>query len=148
MTDNKTNTGGGHDDLHRLTSATNLAVMAAEMLDRQAIEMTDEAARAGMRMPWPVANALRSIRLGARQLMRELRIDGRADDEGLTATFDTAVERAWALMLVIMDRFGTDDAELFKAWCYLKSFPSRAGIPMPRWTDRAFAPEEKQEDGR
>ena len=74
MTDNKTKTGSGHDDLRRLTSATNLAVMAAEMLDRQAIEMTDEAARAGMRMPWPVTNALRSIRLGARQLMRELRI--------------------------------------------------------------------------
>lgn len=143
MTDNKTKTGGGHDDLHRLTSATNLAVMAAEMLDRQVIEMADEAARAGLKLPYPVANAMRSIRLGARQLMRELRIDGRADDEGLTEAFDDAVERAWALVLIIIDRFGRDEEALFRAWCYLKAFPSTGGIPMPRWTDRAFAPREK-----
>lgn len=145
MTDNKTKTGGGHDDLHRLTSATNLAVMAAEMLDRQVLEMADEAARAGLKFPYPVTNAMRSIRLGARQLMRELRIDGRADDEGLTDAFDDAVEKAWALVLIIIDRFGRDEESMFKAWCYLKAFPSKAHIPMPAWLDSCFAVWQEQD---
>lgn len=53
-------------------------------------------------------------------------------------------------MLVIIDRFGTDERDIFKAWCWLKAHPSKGHIIMPAWLDSCFATWERQgqEGGR
>ena len=132
----------------RLAAATNLALMAADIVENCFIEWRAAMQSAGLRPPRALANAAHSVLLGARQMRREAGID--RDGDELSDAFADATDKAWALMLMIIDRFGTSEDALFKAWCWLKSFPSKGHVPMPSWLDGCFATwrEREQEGGR
>ncbi len=140
-------TADGHpartDAERRLAAATNLALMAADIVEGSFIEWRDAMRRAGLRPPRALANAAHSVLLGARQMRREAGID--RDGDELSDAFADATDKAWALMLMIIDRFGTSEEDLFKAWCWLKAFPSKAHVPMPSWLDGCFATWHKKE---
>lgn len=138
-----TTTNGILPDDRRLATATNLAFLAADILENTFIEWRDAMRRAGLRIPRPLANAAHSVLLGARQMRREAGLD--RDGDELSDTFADASDMAWALMLMVMDRFGTNRQDLFKAWCWLKAHPSKAHIPMPAWLDGCFAVWQEQD---
>lgn len=135
-------TGNNGADDRRLATATNLAFMVADILESCVVEWQAAMRRAGVRPPRSLQNAAHSIRLGAAQLRREAGLDREGDD--LAEAFDDCAAKAWALMLVIIDRFGTDERDMFKAWCWLKAHPSKGHIIMPAWLDSCFATWERQ----
>ena len=120
----------------RLAAATNLALVAADIIEGSFIEWQAAMRDAGMRCPRPLANAARSVLLGAAAL-RKAGLDRDGDD--LSDAFADTADKAWALVLMVIDRFGTTEADLFKAWCWLKAHPSKGQVPMPAWLDGCFA---------